>query len=288
MEFSLNYYGGMADDHRLDFYDASRAMMGFERTLALTAHLVINDEIITQVTALKGASILMGPMEAGSLKIPAYIVAGATSMFALGTLESDNPLGHMIYSAYDAMVHAALGVDLDYDKPLRKHMKKKEAPSRIYLPSDPRIQSLVEKCEVPLAEMHRPITVSESAHTAEVVQNRQRSPARPAGPPLSQETFDFLKYVEKDVKPSTTAGKVASYNLNSFKGRMFCLREGRLISFVLDESCRSRSNVRKIVGSLQANAVDENDDKAIVNFHVIAERRRTGSIRSYRILDIGK
>lgn len=288
MEFSLNYYGGMADEHLLDFYDASRAMMGFERTLALTAHLVLNDEIITQVTSLKGAKVLLGPMEAGSLKIPAYIFAGATAVYSLGSLEANNPLGHLMYSAYDAMVHAALGVSLSYEKPLREHIDASTKEANVFRPADPKIQALAEKCEAPLAEMHRPITKSQSATSAELVQNRPANPPRPIGPPMSQQTYDFLRYAEKDRHPISVMGKVSSYNLNSFKGRIFCFDEERLISFTLDESCRTPSAIKQIVGSLRANAVGTNDESSILHLHVISERRRTGSVRSYRVLQVGQ
>ncbi len=288
MKFSLNYYGGMADEHLLDFYDASRAMMGFERTLALTAHLVINDEIITQVTSLKGARVLLAPMEAGSLRIPAYVVAGATAIYSLGSLEQDNPIGHLMYSAYDAMVHAALGTGLNYDKPLREHIQAPQAPIKQFLPNDPKIQALVEKCEAPLAEMHRPITKSETARSAEIVEGRGVRMPRPIGPPLTSETYDILRYAERDLKPSMIFGKVASYNLNSFKGRMFCMHEQRLISFVLSEQCRGPNEVKRIVESLGANAADINSDASIIKFHVIAERRRTGSVRSYRVMQLSE
>lgn len=52
-DIKLKFEGNLSDNHVLDFYDAARAMMGFQRSLALTTHLVVNGEIITQAPSLK-------------------------------------------------------------------------------------------------------------------------------------------------------------------------------------------------------------------------------------------
>ena len=46
--FTLSYVGSEASHAEIDFYDVARAMLGFQRSLALTVHLVQNGEIITQ------------------------------------------------------------------------------------------------------------------------------------------------------------------------------------------------------------------------------------------------
>jgi hypothetical protein len=55
---TLRYSGGLSDNNVLEMYDASRGLAGFQRSLALTAHLVINGEIITQAPSLRGAQII--------------------------------------------------------------------------------------------------------------------------------------------------------------------------------------------------------------------------------------
>lgn len=74
VEFTLSYEGEEADDHAIDFYDVSQALVGFERSLALTTHLVINGTIITQAPALHGARIIAIPAETGSWKQTAVVV----------------------------------------------------------------------------------------------------------------------------------------------------------------------------------------------------------------------
>lgn len=78
MSMSLSYDGALADNNVLAMYDAARALAGFQRTLALTAHLIINGEIITQAPSLKGASIISSTPEEGSWKVTAIIISGFT------------------------------------------------------------------------------------------------------------------------------------------------------------------------------------------------------------------
>ena len=52
---SLSYSGLLADRSEIDFYDVSQALVGFQLSLALTTHLILNDEIIVQAPSLKGA-----------------------------------------------------------------------------------------------------------------------------------------------------------------------------------------------------------------------------------------
>ena len=71
--FTLSFEGNDADNYQLDFYDAAQAMIGFQRSLAITSHLVLNGEVITQAPSLKGARIIAVPPEEGSWKILALL-----------------------------------------------------------------------------------------------------------------------------------------------------------------------------------------------------------------------
>jgi hypothetical protein len=59
VRFSLVFEGEEADTNRLDFYDAADALTGFQRSLALTTHLMLNGEIIVQAPSLRGARIYL-------------------------------------------------------------------------------------------------------------------------------------------------------------------------------------------------------------------------------------
>ena len=68
VRFTIAFTGNDADENILDLYDISQALVGLQRSLALTTHLILNDEIITQSPALKGARIYSLPAEPGSWK----------------------------------------------------------------------------------------------------------------------------------------------------------------------------------------------------------------------------
>lgn len=63
VSISLSYSGALADNNVIDMYDAARGLAGFHRSLALTTHLVLNGEIITQAPSLKGADIIVSTPE---------------------------------------------------------------------------------------------------------------------------------------------------------------------------------------------------------------------------------
>src|SRR3954454_24922820 len=102
LTFTIAYSGNVADQNQIDFYDIAQALVGFQRTIALTTHLVLNEEIIVQAPSLRGAHILTFPSEEGSWKTTAAVVGSIlTSTYFLGTAPHDTPIGNIISSAYD-------------------------------------------------------------------------------------------------------------------------------------------------------------------------------------------
>lgn len=87
IEIALSFEGNEADSNELDLYDAAQAMMGFQRSLALTTHLLLNGKVITKAPFLKNAQIFSTPPEEGSWKMTAII---ATSIFSLATAPKDS------------------------------------------------------------------------------------------------------------------------------------------------------------------------------------------------------
>src|SRR4051794_8941447 len=111
VEITLSYSGSRADQNEIDLYDVGQGLIGFQRSLALTTHLVLNNEIITQAPALKGAEILALPASEGSWKITAAV---AVTIWTIGTAPKASPLGHLISSAYDYVISETLGFHVDY------------------------------------------------------------------------------------------------------------------------------------------------------------------------------
>src|SRR2546428_7773280 len=109
IEITLSFSGSRADQNEINFYDVSQALIGFERSLALTTHLILNGKIITQAPALKGAEIIAFPPTEGSWKLSAAVLVAATGAYHLGTAPKDTPIGHLIRSGYDYVISEALG-----------------------------------------------------------------------------------------------------------------------------------------------------------------------------------
>ncbi len=284
LKFTLEFQGADSDLHLIDLYDVSRALEGFQRSLALTAHLAINGTIITQAPALKGARILSQPPEEGSWKTAAIFVAGA---YAATTAPKDTPLGHIVHSAYDYVISESLGFHVDYDKTLQQlheeHRKATQLPARI---EQHQLDSLTEKCAGALINIHRPIFKSKSAVQATLSVSYGGDPI-PIGGSLNISTFEYLRESFTDDTPTFIEGRVSSYNSNTYKGRVYVASEGRPISFELAEDNRSDAIVRMVTRSLSVNAVKEYDDKgSTVYCKVLRLTSRAGYLKGYTVLEL--
>jgi hypothetical protein len=285
--FSLSFDGGEATNHTIDLYDISHALLGFQRSLALTTHLVLNDEIITQAPALRNASIRAFPADRGSWEIMTGISIGTAALYYLGTAPKETPLGHLIYSAYDYLVKAALGVRVDYSKTLgQQYEELKTSDFNGPVLTQSRFDSLIEKCEPPLKELHRPITGNGTAERGKITARIAQRPS-PVGVELTQSTFEYLDETFEEHTPTKYKGRVSSYNSNTFKGRVFVPSEGRPIAFELTQSARDSATLYIITSSLAANTLQPKD-RHVGYFEFTAFKRtsRTGLLKAVAIVSI--
>ena len=108
VKFTLAYLGQDADRHEIDFYDLAQALIGFERSLALTTHLVLTGEIITQAPYLTGAKIVARPPQSGSWEFVALIYLIGRGVFKLGTAPRDTPIrGAFTYRTLDVQFRSS-------------------------------------------------------------------------------------------------------------------------------------------------------------------------------------
>jgi hypothetical protein len=287
MEFTLEFEGNEADNSRLDFYDAAEAFSGFQRSLALTTHLVINGEIITQAPALKNASILVAAPLAGSWKTVATVLG--TVLLTAGVASKDSVLGHLLYSAYDYVISESLGFHVDYDRSLGQQIEESRSSSE----SVPReldegkFDALIEKTEVAIRDLHRPIAHSGTAQKARLGESRNGQIFRQTGPDLDRETFEYINVTTISETEVSYVGKVSSYNSNTFRGRIYIESYGRPVPFILADVARNPAIVAKIVRSLSLNAVDRFDDGAEVRFsalHYETKSKRLKALLITRVL----
>jgi hypothetical protein len=169
VRFSLSFDGAEAAEHAVDLYDVSQALVGFQRSLALTVHLVINGAIITQSPSLRGARIYALPPEPGSWGIKSLVVIGsvATGLYQLGSLPNNSPLGHLVFSLYDYVISESLGVHVDFNKSIGQlYEQAKKTNPKLKPVTETQADSLIEKCDAAIREMHRPISMTKTAESA--------------------------------------------------------------------------------------------------------------------------
>ncbi|MDE1901752.1 MAG: hypothetical protein KGI37_08925 [Alphaproteobacteria bacterium] len=292
VEFTLSFKGNDSDNSQIDFYDVSQALVGFQRSLALTTHLVLNDKVITQSPSLKGARIIALPPEEGSWKITAAIGLILTGAYHISTAPKDTPLGNLISSAYDYVISETMGFHVDYSKTLGQQYEelKKKDGNQIPILEQHRFDSVIEKCEFAIKEMHRPIVQSETATRAQISSSFSDK-NHPFKNGLNRETYDFINYTNEGVVAEEVEGVVSSFNLNTYKGRIFVPEEGRPIPFLLAEQVKNAIDVGKTIQSLTMNAKDrfnKGSNSGTIRLKVIKYTSRSGRLKSYLVLEVLK
>lgn len=289
VQFTLSYKGRSAESHEIDLYDVSQALIGFQRSLALTTHLILKNEIITQSPALKGASIYALPAEEGSWKLTAGIVITglSTGIYTLGTAPKDTPIGHLIHSAYDYVISESLGVHVDYEKSLgqlyEEAQKKKQKIPEI---KEHQLDSLIEKCSTAITEIHRPIYKTGTADSATIVASLYNQ-TLPVGTTFSRDTYEYIRETFMGEEPEIIKGRISSYNSNTFKGRIYVAEEGRPVSFELSENIRTDQTVKLIVLSLSVNALKDYDSEwSDVYCRVFKNKSKLGHLKNYKIIEV--
>jgi hypothetical protein len=279
VEFELTFDGGQAEEGLLEFYDAAKALSGFQRSLALTTHLALHGEIITQAPSAKGFQIYVPPFYEGSWKTRAKILLGTA--FVVGSVGKDSPVGHVVTSLYDAALSTTMGFEVDYDKTLQElyYENHRDRPVTVE-----KIDSLCEKIESSIADMHRPIVISESATRANV--SRCDYYKRDVGPVFSPLTYEYVKQTLRDDELIIVLGHVSSYNINTYQGRIYSLDERRPIPFELDESTRNKRSVGILTRSQHNNGQNPFSNDSLVKLHCYRMLSAAGKIKRYLVVAV--
>lgn len=273
----LTFHGEEADQHVADMYDVATAIMGFQRSLAITTHLVINNEVIIKAPSLKNARIYTKSIQKGSITIAAIVVGAAGAGYKIGTAPKDTPLGHAVRSTYDYIVRRCFGVPVDYEKTIYQQM---EAMGKI-APTEAKLESVVEKCENPLLEMHRPIIFSQTVGYGELEVLASQPPVY-----LTKASYGAIKESEEGKNLEDFEGVVSSYNSNTFKGRIYLLSERRPIPFEITQGSRGGAVLRNVSKSISYSIISRRQFNQTVLIRGYVSRGREGRIKSIRIVDV--
>ena len=287
MGFTLSFEGNNADEQEIDFYDVAHALVGFQRSLAITTHLILNNQVITRATALEGAKIIAQPPEDGSWKIWATI---AYVTYQLGAAPQNSLIGHLVYSAYDYVVSETLGFHVDYNKSLGQlyeEHQREVAEQNLHVIGKSRLDSVVEKCEVAIRDMHRPIVKSETAQLARIIPHGQED-GKYFNFDLNEDTYDYINFTQMGNEPEEIEGYISSYNSNTYKGRMYVADAGRPIPFMLSDVARQVGIISHITRSLHLNAQERMQKGSVVKFKGYKNFSRTGRLRNLLIIGLSE
>jgi hypothetical protein len=117
---------------------------------------------------LKGAQIITTTPEIGSWKVTAVVLAG---IWGVATTPNDSVPGHLLYSAYDYVVNTKLGFHVDFSKSLGEQSEAELAKRKI---TAEKMDSLIEKTESSIGDMHRPIIASKTATQGNLIAHFER------------------------------------------------------------------------------------------------------------------
>lgn len=282
--FTLSYEGLDADNHELDFYDAAQALISFQRTLALTTHLVLNNEIIVQAPSLKNAEIYALPIEQGSWKIKAGVIfSGALTLSSM--LPNNTPLGHLAYSLYDFIISQSLGFHVDYNTPLIESYQQHQLEEAGFkIPTESQVDSLIEKTQPAIKEMHRPIYKTESASRA-VVTSSYGVHTVELSHEFNLQTYNYIRSTVQSAECETFIGVISSYNINTFKGRIYLFSSNRPVPFDIGRDFRESEYVSLIVDSMSENAKGRTTS-ATIYFRAFRNNSVNGHLKSLSVVQV--
>lgn len=225
---SLKYDGGEdATNSQIDLYDLSTALNGFHRSLALTSHLYFHEEIITRAPSARGIKIVSSPPVEGSFEIIAtLLVAG---LYKVSTAPKDTPLGHLVSSLYELAIFKCTGQPLDYSTTIFHRQIKDRF-------NNSQIESLSQKLESSVKNMHRPILTHSAKRSQIAVNDKSRLT-------FDSKTLDLTNKLTIDSDPSMFGGRVAGYSANTRSGMIYSVEEKRAIPFELERNAQVDSSI---------------------------------------------
>jgi hypothetical protein len=134
--------------------------------------------------------------------------------------------------------------------------------------------------------MHRPLYASRTANLGDITAGSASERKRKIGPDLNLATYEYAANTVRSREPSSIIGVISSYNINTYKGRIFSHEFWRAVPFELMPNARGQSAVNRITRSLQLNAADRNDPRAIIALRAIRLEAPSGRLKRLHVLDV--
>jgi len=133
--------------------------------------------------------------------------------------------------------------------------------------------------------MHRPIVASQTASEARISGEVGRH-IKQIEHPLNENTYEHIAFTIKSPDPARLVGRVSSYNVNTYKGRIYIIDEHRPIPFELLPGARRMDTITLIATSLRNSAVNRNSDKADIECEAFTLTSKSRRLKSLLITEV--
>lgn len=192
----------------VDAYEGGRALLGLARSFSITTHLFVNDQVITQATALKNAQILLRPIKEGSLEFPfEFLIPGIDAL-------RDGVYATIFWEFTKYALSRAVGAKTPTISNQTKKIISEKAGA---------LDAVIDRLEAPLKEAHRPI--GRGAENAIIIQGDNNIIN------LNTRSQEHLETTVRDDVPAVWSGSIASFNANSGAGGLYVEDVERVIGF---------------------------------------------------------
>jgi len=256
LKLSFRYAHGNADDGRLNLYDASVALGGISRAIAIITHAYLNGEVCKRADYAKGAQFYIETPKRGSF-VYETIIDMAASAIASG----------LFYEFVKHVFTEAIGKTNQTDF-LAEMLKDRTEPTLGELPAS---------LENPLQHMLRPIKTNKD------ITLTVNDPVDNVLIYLDQEATRYLNPVTKPY-PYPVMGYVTKYNVLSGWGKFFDIATGGPISFKLNANLPDKER-SLITWSLHEHNVEHSGQLALGVRAVITPN---GKIKRYLVQKVEK
>ena len=105
---------------------------------------------------------------------------------------------------------------------------------------------------------------------------------------MTQLSYDYISRTVRREEVIEHEGLVSSYNVNTFKGRIYLPLEQRLIPFELGERARNSSNISLITSSLRSNATERRTNNGLIIMLGQRLESSTGRLKALIVQEISK
>ncbi|WP_431303539.1 hypothetical protein [Sediminicoccus sp. BL-A-41-H5] len=229
IEFTYSYKP-IDGSHELSAYDASQALYGIARSLAITSHYVIHNKVIKQAPSLRGAQVFIRPPKAGSFEFVAPVVeliAGGQAAGAVGASTfSINYLSDLTRYLYRRATGLA---EIIETQQLRDLLRRR--------PGD--VDALSEAIIEDVVRLHRPVG-------RKVPSFNVYDPTRQIGN-FDKETQDYANTKVVDNNIEEYSGNVSSFNVNETTGRFYITKEERTVAFQISKKVQIPREQRQLL-----------------------------------------